>query len=414
MKTFFLWCFSAASILLADYSEAKDIWKKINVRPGSYEVRVGDDNKTIHPSCALGEPYSFYVKPGKNKKLMVYFNSGGACWNDNTCAIIPNTRPVYKPSAEESNNPNLMGGMLDVNNPNNPYKDYSMVFVSYCTGDVHIGSKNQTYQSPIPPNNNFTIHHRGFDNFLYVMDYVRRHRDNKHPHEKVLVSGSSSGSYGAAINFPWVKTVLGNKSKYYLVGDSGIGVVSNDFLDTVLGPTSNWNVEENLHPVVSSLATVDATNFMTETYNLLGAEYPADKFAQYTTAYDVIQIFFWDVMLHPNPLDWGLGLSDPSFIGAWDIEMNTITGGLRNTLANNYRSYIDQGCNHTILGFNEFYSSSVENLSFRQWITAMTGEKNAPEHNWQNLSCTPGVNCGENNLTSDGINACLFRTFSAP
>ena len=36
--------------------------------------------------CARGTPYSFFVRSGDPKKLLIFFEGGGACWNDATCA----------------------------------------------------------------------------------------------------------------------------------------------------------------------------------------------------------------------------------------------------------------------------------------------------------------------------------------
>jgi hypothetical protein len=111
----------------------------------------------------------------------VYYNGGGACWNSNTCVgSLSSSNPVYVPSAETTNDPALMDGILSVNNPKNPYADWSMLFISYYTVDVHAGSTNTGYQNPLPPNNMVTIHHRGFDNFLYAMNRL------KHKHNEMM------------------------------------------------------------------------------------------------------------------------------------------------------------------------------------------------------------------------------------
>jgi hypothetical protein len=37
------------------------------------------------------------------------------------------------------------GGIFDLAHPDNPFAEYSMVFVSYCTGDLHLARMNTTY-----------------------------------------------------------------------------------------------------------------------------------------------------------------------------------------------------------------------------------------------------------------------------
>ena len=303
-------------------------------------------------------------------------------------------------------------------NPDNPYKEWTMVFLPYCTGDVFLAAKDTTYQNPNPTNDFplpfFTIHHRGFDNFLYVMDYVRNNLlDPNKDLNKVVVAGSSAGSYGAIFNFPWVKEMLGladnPKAKAFLISDGGAGVITGPFLDDALfGDNSSWYIDANLHQDLLSLTDVNVvttgTDLIPEAYRLNSGNNPKDKFAQYTTAYDAVQVFFWSIMPDSSGLDFA----------GWNLAMDTITGGLSDELSN-YRRYVDPGCDHTIFRFPEFYTSSFEgeHNSFLDWITGMTVETNAVKADWQNLSCTPGVDCGEDSLTPEGIGACLARTFGS-
>lgn len=91
--------------------------------------------------------------------------------------------------------------------------------------------------------------------------------------------------------------------------------------------------------------------------------------------------------------------------------MNVIANDLKSTLPKNYRAYIDPGCNHTIFRHDEFYTSSINGVRFLDWAKAITSSDTA---DWQNLSCTPGLDCGEGQLTPTGIQACLDRSFNTP
>lgn len=418
MKSNFLWGACAASMLLAGAVQAQDAWQQVNVAPGQYTVMVGDKQKLVTPSCAFGQPYSFYVKPGKSEKILLYFNGGGACWNYGTCAIKDGVRPTYVPSADVANNPNLMGGLLDVEDPDNPYKNWTMVFLSYCTGDVFVGSKQTIYQNPFNPDptDKVAIQHRGFDNFLYVLDYLKRQRSNifsplradSSSIDKVLVAGSSAGSYGAALNYPWVKKVLAKEAKVSLLSDGGMGVITDGFLQSgVFGPNSGWYLDKTLHPVFNTLAPVSAANFLPKVYKTLAAQYPKEKLAQYTTQYDVVQKLFLNIM----ELSDGIPANMLSGFGDWSGRMNVIANDLKSTLPKNYRAYIDPGCNHTIFRHDEFYTSSINGVRFLDWAKAITASDTA---DWQNLSCTPGLDCGEGQLTPTGIQACLDRSFNTP
>jgi len=93
--------------------------------------------------CSLGTPYAYYVRPGTVNRLAVYFQGGGACWNDFTCS---NPDMYFDNAVDESDNPeNWTGGIGDLDNPDNPFKDWFVVFIPYCTADVHWGNNTQTY-----------------------------------------------------------------------------------------------------------------------------------------------------------------------------------------------------------------------------------------------------------------------------
>jgi hypothetical protein len=131
-STLFLGVCTASIFLAGGAAQATGTWEMHTAELVSYRVKVGKEHKTVTPSCALGDPYTFYLKPGKTDKLLVYFNGGGACWDNNTCvdSLITNN-PVYATSSTDSfNNPGLMDGILDVDNPDNPYAAWSMLFIS--------------------------------------------------------------------------------------------------------------------------------------------------------------------------------------------------------------------------------------------------------------------------------------------
>ena len=108
--------------------------------PGWNVIDPGGD--TI---CSDGSSYKFFVRPGANDKLMVYFQGGGACWTGETCD--PDLKPTYKVNLENTD-PDQYGGIFRFENPENPVKDHSIVFAPYCTADIHIGDAVVSYEAP--------------------------------------------------------------------------------------------------------------------------------------------------------------------------------------------------------------------------------------------------------------------------
>lgn len=98
--------------------------------------------------CRDGSPTGIGYRVGNPKKLAIYINGGGACFNDVTCAANPksfNSADWNDLSIAYSDK-----GIFDASNPKNPLKDFSFVFVPYCTGDVHSGTKDVGFALGVP------------------------------------------------------------------------------------------------------------------------------------------------------------------------------------------------------------------------------------------------------------------------
>ena len=96
--------------------------------------------------CANGTPYEFFVRPVTNsQKLMIYFQAGGACWNGPTC----DADSLLYAKGVDYGALDTYRGIFDFNNPENPVADYNIVFVTYCSADVHTGSRDQIFSDAI-------------------------------------------------------------------------------------------------------------------------------------------------------------------------------------------------------------------------------------------------------------------------
>jgi len=427
-------------------AEDRGDWKKIDVPPGTYQTTDGNGvtreitpscsggpvcttNAAGIPSCRLGnKDFSFYFKPGKEKKkLVVFFDGGGACWDSNTCVTGQQTPlAAYVPELKGISTQ----GLFDQSNPNNPYRDWNLVVLPYCTGDIHWGSKDQSYTDFTgavtgAPGGSVTIHHRGFDNFLYVREWLMNRfaekedkkekedkEDDNNNINKLLVTGSSAGGYGAAFAYPHLKQAF-PRAKGYLLADAGNGVISEKLLEqAVRSPDERWGASKNLVrniPGMDGIFNQPADRFAPAYYSAMAGFYPKDRFSQYSTLFDVIQALFFNISLNQNDIAaWGT--LTPQVYGAWTNQMVNFAFV---TAANpNYRFYIAGGCNHTVLRFNDdFYrTQTTQTPAFLSWFKALTkeGEDGAPPANWVNSFCT---GCAIP-PTPQEVGACLQRSFS--
>ena len=432
-------CFTA--IAEAEDKSSRD-WKKIDVAPGTYQVTDGNgasreiapscsggpvctiDTTTGRPSCREGnKQFSFFYKPGKEKeKLVVYFDGGGACWDSNTCVTGQQT-PLAAYVPEIKGGP-INEGLLDQQNQKNPYRDWSVAVIPYCTGDIHWGSKDQNYTDFTgavtgAPGGQVTIHHRGFDNFLYVRDWLVKRNTQSEKQEKntvdvkkLLVTGSSAGGYGAVFAYPHLKQAF-PQAQGYLMADAGNGVVSEALLQqAVRSPDERWGASNNLVraiPGVDGIFNLPADRFAQGFYSALAGYYPQDRFSQYSTLFDVIQVLFYNISLNQNDIAAWANLT-PQVYGAWTQQM--VNNAFVTAANPNYRFYIASGCNHTVLSFNDdFYNTrTTQDVSFLAWFKALTkeGDDGAYPDKWKNSFCA-GCTIPP---TPQEVGACLQRSLS--
>ena len=151
--------------------------------------------------CSAGTPYQFYSRESTTSdNLMVFFNGGGACWFGQACDLESEPN-IHFPFADmDQNNPGLGSGVFELENPDNPFADYDMVFIPYCTGDVHIGSgeRDYTYTNADGEETTVTTFHNGYENVSVVLNWTY---ENFSSPESVLVTGSSAGAIGVIILF---------------------------------------------------------------------------------------------------------------------------------------------------------------------------------------------------------------------
>lgn len=139
-------------------------------------------------------------------KVMIYLQGGGACFNTLTCSQNP-------ASFGPGNLGSPSSGIFDRSDAQNPVKDYSMVFVPYCTGDVHAGNApNKTLATVVGA--------QQFVGYANITAYLHRLVPTFAGASQVLLTGESAGGFGAAANFEHVQRAFG-AIPVTLIDDSG-------------------------------------------------------------------------------------------------------------------------------------------------------------------------------------------------
>ena len=75
------------------------------------------------PVCIAGTPYSVFTRQGNPKKLLVFLQGGGACWQGFYNCFITTEQSLPPPNGP-------FPGVFDPTMADNPFADYSVVYLS--------------------------------------------------------------------------------------------------------------------------------------------------------------------------------------------------------------------------------------------------------------------------------------------
>lgn len=305
--------------------------------------------------CSTGTPYAYWVHPGTVNRLVVYFEGGGACWDANTCS---NPGVYYDDTVDETDNPATHAeGLADLENPENPFKDWYQVFIPYCTGDIHWGNQTTTYHWG---GADHTINHKGFTNVTAVLDWIQAGFDKP---EKLFVAGCSAGAYGAVMGAAYVHNLYPDVPLYQL-GDSGAGVITDAFFQ---GGFPSWGAADTIPNWIPGL-DIDWTELtMSKLYTELANYYASDRWSQYNTAHDEDQTFYYTAMGGAG--DWG------QLMLASIDQIQDATSS--------FEAYTAPGDIHCITPFDIFYTREVNGMKFVDWLDDMVNDQP-----WESVACT--------------------------
>jgi hypothetical protein len=286
--------------------------------------------------------------------------------------------------------------LLDNSNKDNPYKNYTQVFVPYCSADIHWGSKDVTYVletnvGPLP----MEIKHRGSDNVLSVLNWLKTEGRDAYKIDfdrarDVTVTGLSAGGYGATLAYPFVAE-MSPRARLNLISDAAIGVQTQDFYEQTIydanaPEAASWGVKDSLPRFVpgldeSFLASTPASVFTPALFGLLAAYTPEAKISALTHDFDAVQVFFYALQageLVPTPNG---PAPTPAAFAAWNFKMKAITAAA--AANSNFRFFIREGFEHTFLANDEqTYDVMGNGISVADWIRNQIKPGNRA---WENL-----------------------------
>ena len=315
------------------------------VAPGGWE-RVEPGGRT---RCGRGGRFAFWARMGAPNRLLVFFEGGGGCWDYRSCA--PGST-FFDDDVDASDDPSAGAGVLDLDDPRNPFRGWSVLYVPSCTGDVYAGDAVHTYRAG---GRAVTVHHRGHVNASAALDWVfRRVPDPR----RVFVTGCSAGSVGSILHAPRIIRQY-PRAQVAQLGDS-LGYLFSRPTDL----RELWGADRVLPGWVPGVRAIPRARFtMPRFYQAVAAHYPRASFAQVNFATDAVQRRFHEA-----------AGGDPEAFG------QALGGNLATIRATspNFRSCLLEGSTHCALPTPDFYTLSSGGVGLRDWVAAQAAGDPVP------------------------------------
>ena len=311
--------------------------------------------------CAHGDPYSYWTRTADPDKVVLYFQGGGACFSADMCAQGSTNYTQVASGLEvtgtDSRDPS---GIFDLNDPANPFRDWSFVYVPYCTGDLHLGDNVNEYSPEV------TVSHKGFVNASAAYDTLLEEFGGA---GEVFVTGSSAGGVPSPVFGALVADDLPDAQVTVLADASG-AYPSSPPINAAIG--SLWGTFENVPDWPENEGLTPEEWGVTDLFVQAGLHAPDVRFARYDNAYDDVQSSFSELAGFDGDDLKTTIVSNEAYIedGGTDVA-----------------SYLAPGTDHTILGTPALYTLEVDGTSFLEWLTAYANGDDVPD-----VACGP--DCG--------------------
>jgi len=303
--------------------------------------------------CANGSTTGIGVNlSSTSSRVLLYLEGGGACWSDITCYTLMTASNFISGYGEsnftaESTDASylaLPGGFFDRTAAANPFKDYSYVYVPYCTGDIHAGNNVEMYPSGPAAG----AMHVGFKN---MTAYLERVVPTFPSADRVILAGSSAGGFGAAYNWWQAQQAFGS-IRVDLLDDSGTpmppDIEADGFGEDVF--RTPWNLAATLPPGCTACSTrIDAL------FGFYQTQFPTHRAALLSYIQDSTLPTFFGI----TTAEFSQGLQE-------EITDNFKPGG-------NFNYFTVNAPGHVLL-FTPMLSTGTPAVTLQQFITQMVAD----------------------------------------
>ena len=309
----------------------------------------GSDWEKVVPGgdclCADGSDFAFWERRTDATKVVLYLDGGGSCFDATTCAFTgPGGENDYYDFNLSTETPGLGGGIFDFDRADNPFADYSFIYVPLCTGDVYLGDATVEYSSEL------TVEHNGFVNGTAALNYLAEHYPDA---TEVVVVGKTAGSVAAPVYGGLVADLLPAAHVTVFGAQSGHFPDDPDFNANILGAL--WGAYDNMPDWEVNDGLTARDWGIPRFWIQAGLDDPDLVLARFDYAYD------------PNAARalqrLGVDSSTLELIDANEAAIEAAGVVLH--------SYTAPGDEHGIFEFEAFYELEVNGVRLVDWISAL-------------------------------------------
>ncbi|WP_342480099.1 pectin acetylesterase-family hydrolase [Paenibacillus sp. FSL L8-0340] len=309
-----------------------------------------------------GSEYFLWNKKGENNNWIIFFSGGGASWDAKSAEHpikIMNFIKGGDTGNYFANIPfymlSLLRGMMDTDNPDNPFNGWNVVYLPYSTGDFHIGKHNAEYKKE--DGTPFTMRYNGSNNVRSGLDWIYANVDTP---DKLLIAGESAGGFGSAF---WAEEIASHykDSEIYQYSDSS-------FLKSDKWPKV---VDQEWH------ADFTKTFGYPAEADIIGAAFKANGYLLPPNAI-LLQSYslFDEILIHfQNNINDYKGPQDQKKINEWSQQMRASVRSLDAALPNYYYYLTDYGLDaekgttpHTFATRETFFQAEQDGVTLLKWL----------------------------------------------
>lgn len=239
--------------------------------------------------CGNGTQYKFYVYDNPSSTdMLLYFEGGGACWDYEGCSgrlgiLGVANRNGLPDDYIRTTIPRFAAPLVNGADPGIPFrartdlitKGFDVVYMPYCTGDVHVGNSVTTYVDPTGQEPPLTWFHNGYNNTIAALNYLAGQFPDVN---RLVVSGYSAGGVASGVGYYFARQIL-DPAAGYMINDSGpifpapnASSNSRPLHDTI---TASWDLPSVFNQLPASFDTDDFGSIN----RTVALEFPNDQLA---------------------------------------------------------------------------------------------------------------------------------------